>query len=78
MFVKKIYERNRIGKFKGSPFVESVVKLKGKKRTAIVVGDNIIFGNKRAKGGLVLEKPLQKFRYWNVDDVVMVKPSHLK
>ena len=75
---KKIYERKLSGKFKGSPYVGSTVRLKNGKITTIVISDNIIFGNKRAKGGLFLEKPLRKFRYWNVDDVAMVKSSHLK
>lgn len=72
---KQIFERNDDCMFLGSPWLGATVRLKNGKRTATVVSDNVIIGNRRVGGGLKLDKPLGGFRYWNVSDLEMVAQS---
>ena len=49
--------------------VGDTVRLRGYKRAATVVAT--LSG---IRGGVVLDKPLRGFRYWNVKDLEKVKP----
>jgi len=51
----------------------AVVRLKNRKRKAVVVGDKITIGNEVVEGGVFLDKPLGGFRYWNADELSLVK-----
>lgn len=72
---KRVYERKVSGRFAGAPWVGAVVRLPDRKRTATVLSDNVTIGNARVEGGLFLDRPLSGLRYWNVSDLVMVRPN---
>lgn len=50
----------------------ATVRLIDGKRKATVVADRIVIGSQVVEGGVCLDKPLRGFRYWNVDELVLV------
>lgn len=59
----------------GRPWLGATVRLKKGKQTATVERDSVTIGSGPIDGAVKLDKPLRGTQYWNVGDLVIVKPG---
>ena len=63
------------GMFRGQPWLGGLVRLRGRKRKAVVTSDYVEIGGRRVEGGVAVSPALQNIRFWNVEELEMVQPN---